>query len=406
MSNGADPRTPHLDLVLPIVGDEAGEDLWGDKTNANWAKVDDNAAQVADDLNTIFEQALPDAPADSVLYGRLDQTWSPVPLYDNPDWADIANKPAQFPPTEHNHPIDEVITLQAELDAKEPTIAAGTAADFWRGDKTWQTIASVVGIGEAPTDGSSYARQGSTASWQVVAMDWASLAGKPATFPPSAHNHPMSDVTELQSTLDVKENGDRAGTTAQFWRGDKTWQALSIDHGRRLHPRPVRREIRAVRFCLHQGRSRREVRAVRLRLHQGRGRRQVRAEDRHRQSGAITGPATRRGRRSRSRRGVSIAEAPPPTPANGQLWWEADTGRMFIWVVDATGPGQWVETSGGVGRAGRHPLRHGAAVQAQWALVHHRERHAELRLPRRQHRPVGRHRRRRHARRARARTCR
>lgn len=34
--------------------------------------------------------------------------------------------------------------VQAQLNAKEPTITAGTTAQFWRGDKTWQDLATAV----------------------------------------------------------------------------------------------------------------------------------------------------------------------------------------------------------------------------------------------------------------------
>jgi hypothetical protein len=38
--------------------------------------------------------------------------------------------------------------LQSALNAKEPTITAGTTAQFWRGDKSWQTLnAAAVGLG-------------------------------------------------------------------------------------------------------------------------------------------------------------------------------------------------------------------------------------------------------------------
>lgn len=57
---------------------------------------------------------------------------------------------------------------QTALNGKEPSIAAGTTAQYWRGDKTWQDLATAIG-GEPP-------------------------------------------IT--------------AGTTSQYWRGDKTWQTL------------------------------------------------------------------------------------------------------------------------------------------------------------------------------------
>lgn len=44
--------------------------------------------------------------------------------------------------------IAAVTGLQAALDAKQPTIAAGTTAQYYRGDKTWQALnASAVGLG-------------------------------------------------------------------------------------------------------------------------------------------------------------------------------------------------------------------------------------------------------------------
>jgi hypothetical protein len=44
--------------------------------------------------------------------------------------------------------ISDVTNLQSNLNAKEPTINAGTTSQYWRGDKTWQTLnKSAVGLG-------------------------------------------------------------------------------------------------------------------------------------------------------------------------------------------------------------------------------------------------------------------
>jgi hypothetical protein len=45
-------------------------------------------------------------------------------------------------PISHTHIIADVTGLQAALDAKEPLIAAGTNAQYWRGDKSWQTLST------------------------------------------------------------------------------------------------------------------------------------------------------------------------------------------------------------------------------------------------------------------------
>jgi len=41
-----------------------------------------------------------------------------------------------------------------------------------------------------------------------------------------AHNHVITDVTGLQTALNAKEATITAGTTFQYYRGDKTWQTL------------------------------------------------------------------------------------------------------------------------------------------------------------------------------------
>ena len=46
-----------------------------------------------------------DAPDDGKLYGRQSEAWAEVVIPDaaDPDWADIQNKPTEFPPEDHTH---------------------------------------------------------------------------------------------------------------------------------------------------------------------------------------------------------------------------------------------------------------------------------------------------------------
>jgi hypothetical protein len=39
---------------------------------------------------------------------------------------------------------------------------------------------------------------------------------------------------------------------------------------------------------------------------------------------------------------AAVADGPPSNPAPGQLWWESDTGNLFVWYVDAN-TSQWVQ---------------------------------------------------------------
>ena len=68
--------------------------------------------------------------------------------------------------------------VDTAVATKEPLLpAGGTAANWLRGDKTWQVL--------PPTT-------------------WGSITGIPATFPPSAHVHPQSEITNLVADLALK----------------------------------------------------------------------------------------------------------------------------------------------------------------------------------------------------------
>lgn len=141
------------------------------------------------------------------------------------------------------------------LAGKEPTITAGTTSQYWRGDKTFQTLNSAaVGLGNVDntndtnkpvstatqtalnakydaSNPSSYVN----AAGAAAAAPVQSVAGKTGVVTlvkgdvglgnvdnTSDANKPISTAT--QSALDAKEPSISAGTTAQYWRGDKTFQ--------------------------------------------------------------------------------------------------------------------------------------------------------------------------------------
>ena len=49
---------------------------------------------------------------------------------------------------------------------------------------------------------------------------WAQVSGKPATFPPESHTHPVSDVDGLQAALDGKAATGHTHTKAQVGLGN------------------------------------------------------------------------------------------------------------------------------------------------------------------------------------------
>lgn len=104
----------------------------------------------------------------------------------------FASSPLVPIPTLDDHAANKVY-VDGYLATYEPTIASGISSQYWRGDKTWQTLdKAALGLGN--TDNTSDA------------------------------NKPIS--TAAQTELDAKEPTITAGTTGQYWRGDKTWQAL------------------------------------------------------------------------------------------------------------------------------------------------------------------------------------
>lgn len=71
-------------------------------------------------------------------------------------WDDIADKPATFEPSAHDHTTAQVTGLQAALDGKSD-------------------------------EGHSHA--------------WTSITGKPSTFAPSAHDHAVADISDWPASF-------------------------------------------------------------------------------------------------------------------------------------------------------------------------------------------------------------
>jgi hypothetical protein len=135
---------------------------------------------------------------------------------------------------------------QTALNGKENTITAGTTAQYYRGDKSFQTLDKAA-VGLANVDNTSDANKpvstatqtalngkentitaGTTAqyyrgdkSFQTLDKTAVGLANVDNT---SDANKPVSSAT--QTALNLKENTITAGTTAQYYRGDKTFQTL------------------------------------------------------------------------------------------------------------------------------------------------------------------------------------
>jgi hypothetical protein len=150
------------------------------------------------------------------------------------------------------------------LANKENTITAGTSAQYFRGDKSWQTLdKNVVGLGntdntadvdkpisndtqtaldtkvdkvlgkglstEDYTTTEKNKLDGIAAGAEVnVNADWNATTGdaKILNKPTIPSIVGLATETFVNNGLALKENAIAAGTTSQYYRGDKTWQTL------------------------------------------------------------------------------------------------------------------------------------------------------------------------------------
>ncbi len=104
---------------------------------------------------------------------------------------------------------DSVLTalgkLQAQINGKEPTIAAGSNAQYWRGDKGWRDFATDV---------------------RAAVLTGLSTATGTAI---SATDSVLTALGKLQAQINGKEPTIAAGSNAQYWRGDKGWRDFATD---------------------------------------------------------------------------------------------------------------------------------------------------------------------------------
>lgn len=107
------------------------------------------------------------------------------------DAAKIAN--GSVSNAEYQYLANVTSDIQTQIDGKEGTITAGTTAQYFRGDKSFQTLDKAA-VGLANVDNTSDA------------------------------NKPISTAT--QTALDAKEPTITATTSADYYRGDKTFQTL------------------------------------------------------------------------------------------------------------------------------------------------------------------------------------
>jgi hypothetical protein len=126
----------------------------------------------------------------SLVAGKIPAGQLPASAGGTPTWADLADKPATFPPAAHGHPIGQVDGLQAALDGKQPAGSYATTAALTATAGTLQT-----------------------------AIDGKQPAG---AYAAAGHGHTVSQVDGLQAALDGKQPaGAYASAAAAAALGDR-----------------------------------------------------------------------------------------------------------------------------------------------------------------------------------------
>jgi len=110
---------------------------------------------------------------------------------------------------QHTHPISDVVGLQDALNSKAGSNESIPVSRV-TGLATVATSGSYNDLSNKPTIPTNVSQLANDSGYITAAqvpqqtVTWASITGKPVTFTPSAHQHPISDITGLQNTLNAK----------------------------------------------------------------------------------------------------------------------------------------------------------------------------------------------------------
>lgn len=124
--------------------------------------------------------------------------------------------------------------LQTALNTKEPTISAGTSAQYYRGDKTWQTLnKAAVGLSAVDNLASSYLlartnHTGTQASSTITLSATSKFLGRITAGSGTAEELTPTQATALLNPFTTTLQGltpASGGGTTNFLRADGSWAA-------------------------------------------------------------------------------------------------------------------------------------------------------------------------------------
>jgi hypothetical protein len=124
---------PTIPTVVSALTNDSGYQTASQVTSAIQAKVTANASIVAGSAAKISYDAK------GLVTGGTTLLDTDIPSLSISKISDITATAAQI-----NYLSGVSSSVQTQINGKEPTITAGTTAQYYRGDKTWQTLPSVT----------------------------------------------------------------------------------------------------------------------------------------------------------------------------------------------------------------------------------------------------------------------
>jgi hypothetical protein len=222
---------------------------------------------------------------------------------------------------------------------------------YLRQSGNWVGPSTALVVTDAPNDGNEYVRQ--SLAWTLHDKTWAGITGKPATFPPSTHTHTISEVTNLQTTLDNDRAARVSGDAALQTQVTANANAITAEQTRAIADVDSEEAARiAADATLNTAISTEVTNRIA----------DVNSEEAARiaADAALTtavngkvGPdapsdgyqyARKDAAWTKVTGGALISATPPVSPLPSSFWWESDTGNLFIRFDDGNSA-QWIQVN-------------------------------------------------------------